>query len=65
MTKMLHDDDDNRKRLGLKYYDNSQFLVEKFTMPSMNAPHKQGIPKSNENYAHMILSPTYHNQGAY
>ena len=31
--------------------------------PNMNAPHRLGIPKTTDNYDHVILGPLEHNQG--
>ena len=38
-------------------------FVEKFTIYNMSVPHKEGIPKSKENYAHEKLGPMECNQG--
>ena len=32
-------------------------LVKKFIAHNPNAPHKQGIPESNDNYAHVVHGP--------
>ena len=39
--------------------------VENFTVHSLSAPHKLDILEVKDKYAHLILGPMKHNQGAF
>ena len=56
MIEQLHDDGlFPKKKAIIKNFDNIQLLDRKFPLHSFSAPHKWGMLKSKEVYAHLIL----------